>query len=352
MKERVLIIGGVPGKTRCNFGGATILMQNFLSYLDDQVLPYSFIQTNRFRSKEGEQRRLLNKIYFFAKFFIVLPFYRVIMFNFSDNATIKMFPFLLTISHCFKKKVVLRKFAGTLEFVLNNVSAERRKKVLTSLGLTDLIFLETKSAIKYLNKVEPRTVGKTIWFPNVRESCSRHKDSSDFNKRLAFFGHVRDEKGVGDLLQLAKYLPQDYTIEIYGRIVVDKYKDYNWESHGVKYMGEVSMEGVMQILPTIQLLLLPSYSEGYPGVIIEAFSAGVPVVASSVGGIPEMIEDGKNGRLHIPGDINGLCNAVLSINSTNYPNYCQSALSSFYDNYFSQKVNERIYSDITSLFRN
>jgi len=58
---------------------------------------------------------------------------------------------------------------------------------------------------------------------------------------------------------------------------------------------------------------MSSLREGSPNVIIEAMATGLPVVATRVGGIPELVEDGCTGKMVEPGDIKGLADALTDL---------------------------------------
>jgi len=67
------------------------------------------------------------------------------------------------------------------------------------------------------------------------------------------------------------------------------------------------------LLPGLDLLLHPARREGLGAVVLEAMSAGVPVIASRVGGIVDAIEDGVDGRLVAPDDLAAWCGALLDL---------------------------------------
>jgi glycosyltransferase involved in cell wall biosynthesis len=78
----------------------------------------------------------------------------------------------------------------------------------------------------------------------------------------------------------------------------------------VIFTGSIPQSQLSSWVAAADALCLPSRSEGMPNVIVEALASGVPVVASRVGGIPELIIDGVNGLLVAPGDPQALAEAL------------------------------------------
>ena len=77
--------------------------------------------------------------------------------------------------------------------------------------------------------------------------------------------------------------------------------------------GAIPLDAIPETLVSFDLLVVPSiWEENSPLVIREAFAAGVPVVASRIGGIPEMVADGVGGLLFEPGDADDLAAHLAS----------------------------------------
>ncbi len=78
----------------------------------------------------------------------------------------------------------------------------------------------------------------------------------------------------------------------------------------VRFVGGVPQSRVATWIGAADLLCLPSHSEGMPNVVIESLASAVPVVATAVGGLPEVIVDQANGILTQPGDSDALAAAL------------------------------------------
>jgi N-acetyl-alpha-D-glucosaminyl L-malate synthase BshA len=79
----------------------------------------------------------------------------------------------------------------------------------------------------------------------------------------------------------------------------------------VIFLGK--QDDVESLLAVADLLLLPSADEAFGLAALEGLSCGVPVVATAVGGVPEVVDDGKNGFLLPVGDVDGMASAALAL---------------------------------------
>ncbi|MYM25901.1 glycosyltransferase [Duganella sp. FT135W] len=137
--------------------------------------------------------------------------------------------------------------------------------------------------------------------------------------RVLFLGRAETAKGIDDLLvalaalapsrpQLQLVLGGDGDLErVSARAAELGLKDV------LQLRGWLSREQVAQELAQATLLVLPSYREGLPMALLEAMACSCPVVATPVGGIPQLVADGENGLLVAPGDVPALTAALAAL---------------------------------------
>ena len=144
-------------------------------------------------------------------------------------------------------------------------------------------------------------VKKLVVIPNpvIPNNILKEKNHNRVNTRIIVVARLSIEKGLFRLLEIFKDLPQNYTLNIAGdgslrSELLDRIGELNLETR-VKLVGQV--KDINSFIAKHDLMLLTSYTEGFPNVVIEALSVGIPVVSFLVGGIPSIIKNGFNGYI-------------------------------------------------------
>ncbi len=158
-------------------------------------------------------------------------------------------------------------------------------------------------------KVIPNAV-EIAEFQNV---VSKHKPNDKF--AIGFIGRLDRIKRVPDLIQAMAMLDECYVLHIFGdgeeRFAIEK------EINRLKLQTRVTMHGAsakpQAALERIDLLVLPSEAEGFGLVLIEAMAAKIPVVATNVAGIRDVVQHRKTGLLVPVANPRALADAILEV---------------------------------------
>lgn len=138
--------------------------------------------------------------------------------------------------------------------------------------------------------------------------------------RLLFVGRLAAQKGVPVLLEaLARARREEPGLSLAlvgdgpGRAALEAQARALGLGGAVSFLGYRSQSEVAVHLAEASALVLPSFAEGVPVVLMEAMAAGLPVVATQIAGIPELVENGVSGLLVPPGDEEALARAMLAV---------------------------------------
>lgn len=166
--------------------------------------------------------------------------------------------------------------------------------------------------------VIPTGVDRTVFKPRDRAIASQKVGADPDGKLILFVGRLHPDKGLSDLLTafdaIGQAEPRSSLVIIGDGPLRTEIEARAQRSAGrLKALGELGAVEIADWLAAAYLLALPSYHEGTPNVILEALSSGRKVVATSVGGIPDLITSSAQGELVPPRDPEQLKEALLRV---------------------------------------
>jgi glycosyltransferase involved in cell wall biosynthesis len=147
------------------------------------------------------------------------------------------------------------------------------------------------------------------------------RSTSPEHVRILTVGRMIPRKGFQFLIralpQVIQHATCDFEIELVGdgpyRTELVKLADALGVSHKIHFTGSVPYAALPQKYSQADIFTLCSSAEGMPLVVLEAMGSGLPIVASRVQGIEDLVGVGENGVLFTPGDVDGLAQGLISL---------------------------------------
>lgn len=324
---KVFFMANVPvSNVPASFGGATVLAQEMLDFV---IADHRFqVKAAPIRNNWRSKWHIFDHILWIFRF----PFYTlksdVVSIHATWDFTFTTAPIVWLWAKLMQKRIVYHFFGGNFHTQYNTLPGFLKWIYKKTLLRSDVVFFETKELIQYFEK---EGVHNAQWLPNARKATAFTRVGRPFGKRFVFISRVIPEKGIEEIVEAASKLPDDYIIDVYGPID-SRYLDTSYfENSHVAYRGVLKPDEVHLTLSQYDVLLLPTWFkyEGYPGIVLEALSLGIPTIATRWNAIPEIIEDGKNGVLIPIKNPAKLQEAILIFNKENYKIFQKNALNSF-----------------------
>jgi len=258
-----------------------------------------------------DKSNFLKIIYFvrgFFKYLCAIPFYDIVHIHISWSTTsMRKLPFF-TLARALNKKVVLHLHSAA-EPVINAKTQFPYRYMFRNADMTVFIAERIKNELTNYYQVRKSIV---IYNPCLQYKGNAIIDINDRKKQIVFAGTITEKKGYIDL------------IEAFGRIAV-KHPDWKLILAGngqienarriskaldienqVVFKGWIDRDALQELLRESSIFCLPSYTEGFPMAVLDAWSQGLPVITTQVGGLADVLIHDENALVFIPGDIKKL----------------------------------------------
>jgi glycosyltransferase involved in cell wall biosynthesis len=135
--------------------------------------------------------------------------------------------------------------------------------------------------------------------------------NDNYIKILFLGGYDAYKKGIEDVIAaIPKILEKNKNVMFILSSSKKLNVKINKEYENILLLDWIPLEDKIPLYNSCDIFLLPSYDEGLPYSLIEAMAAGLPIIASNIGGIPEVVKDNENGFLINPGDIQEMLNKI------------------------------------------
>ena len=317
---RVLLVGPLPPPT----GGATV---SFGRLVDDlrqrQDCRIEVVNISRPRHRNTFWNNLYLAVRTLAAVSVKARDFDVVSFHANERGRSQFGPLIFILTRLLRRPLVMRAFGGAFDRTYLSFGWFRRCLLRTTFFKSEACLFETRRQTRFFSRY---LKSRSVWYPNctrppIPDAAVRMRDRRSCEK-LVFLSRVERAKGVETLLEAAPLFPSGVTVDLYGTLE-DGYTRSELEGRGAGrlfYRGVLERERVQETLWRYDALVLPTCArtEGYPAVVLEAFTHGMPVVVSGLPTIREIVDDSVGILIALgdPADLAAAVARLISVTSS------------------------------------
>lgn len=222
-----------------------------------------------------------------------------------------------TIARLFGRPVVLHLHGSEMKPFYASQKPFAQKLIRSQLEKASNVIVLSQSWASFVGQIAP--AAKITVLPNYVVVPQVQNTGGKDRINVLFLGLIGPRKGTFDLIEAFSEVHRhhpDARLIIGGNGETERARELIGKhrlADVIELAGWVDEQGKKRLLAASSIYTLPSYNEGLPMSVLEAMAAGVVTITTRVGGIPELITDGKDGLLIEPGDINGLAESICSL---------------------------------------
>lgn len=248
-------------------------------------------------------------IYSLCKFVFLLPFYDIIHIHFSEPSSAKRKSIFIFIAKLFNKKILTHFHSFSIDTTINGRYKALYHRIFTS---SDKIIVLSEQWRIWLTDKWPELNEKIKVLYNPCPHIENTDQIYSKTKAILYAGTLNERKGYADLIKAFALISdsnKEWQLVFAGNGELDKAKQlcqkYNIQEK-VIFEGWVTGTKKEELFNTASIFCLPSYAEGFPMAVLDAWAFGLPVITTPVGGLPDVLIHEKNSMIFNPGDITQL----------------------------------------------
>lgn len=298
---KVLVVA-TSRKTR---GGITSVVKAYENSTLWKQFHCKWIETHR---DGGAFTKLAYLLKGFLLFLVNVPFYGIVHIHTSEPPSALRKVLFMAVSKLLGKKVIVHFHSFSVD---TTIKSKYQRVYRYLFGKADVVLVLSK----YWQDELCQTFGfkedkvKVLYNP-----CTTEVSAKEFPKKkdILYAGTVNARKGYADMIKaFAKvaYKHSDWRIVFAGNGEIEEGRDLAKHlgiAQQTVFLGWVRGDDKDKAFKEASVFCLPSYAEGFPMGVLDAWAYGLPVITTPVGGIPDIAVDGKNCLLFNPGDVDKL----------------------------------------------